>query len=172
MYCRQCGHKLFVGDKFCSSCGAEVQKNVSSIKFFYKLMDYSIVKIFLYLVFLTVIISMIYSILLPSHISLSEFISDPGGLWTILWEQVGRGLGNFIFFLPILLGLAKSGGLSKSHKLNGFFVLTLVDTLTSSIFGEKRVSNLNYVLYSHGIEFITSALLIIIYDKIIYKNKS
>ena len=85
--------------------------------------------------------------------------------------QLGRAIGIFIFVLPILWALSESKILIKSHKMEGFFLVALVDTLTISIFGEKRVLNIsNDYMYFFGMEFLIGVFLVIIYDKFIYKN--
>ena len=173
MYCRQCGNKLLDNDKFCNKCGVKIvtdadslvsqennsfatsdynSANHSAMKSF---MDYSIVKFFIYSVAFLVIILVFRS---------------PHDLLGTFCYQLGRAIGIFIFVLPILLALSKSKILIKSHKMEGFFLIALVDTLTISIFGEKRVLNVSDYMYFFGMEFLISVFLVIFYDKFIYKK--
>ena len=137
MYCRQCGNKLLDNDKFCNKCGVKIvtdadslvsqennsfatsdynSANHSAMKSF---MDYSIVKFFIYSVAFLVIVLVVRS---------------PHDLLGTFCYQLGRAIGIFIFVLPILWALSESKILIKSHKMEGFFLIALVDTLTISIF--------------------------------------
>ena len=131
-------------------------------------MDYSLVKFFVYLLALVVFIVVIYAVTLPPRVSLAKFISSPYGLWSTLWTEIGRTTGTFLIFLLILWLLVEIKILTKTHKMEVFFLIAFVDTFIVSIFGEKKFGD-NF-MYFFVAEISVSTILIVFYDKFIYKN--
>lgn len=173
VFCRKCGNELMDTDVYCSKCGVKIEVPTSKpedinvetcsnekldirkkLKIQYNDMN-NVLKFFVCLIILTTIVSMIYAALLPPHLSVLQFITDSRGLSAVVSFSVGSAIIPFVFVVPILNNMVKSGMIKKPHKIEMFFFMVLLEVIADLI----GRSHLSYPLMIH---FIVPIILLII----------
>ena len=161
MFCRKCGNELSENDLFCNKCGEKVIDSHNELyddkKKKSSLISNSFVKFIVYLIIFIIITIMLYSVYLPKNISISQFISDPHGLASVVSYYIAGGLGLFLFSLLMIFALKEFGIINKTYKLEFIFIFAFLDLLGNITFGEKYFNEI--MMYYMPSVFILGGLL-------------